>query len=175
MDLATIIARLSSMSGMVPPGTDKLIALLRSYPKSSVAVSAIIVIGALYRYHSCSMSSPPACTASADSAPSPANACNSCIAPWGRPCPPAPAEGHFSLDSGQKCQNRTRLVAGIKENVARNHPPTKMCRIPHDFTQKQHFFSAALGRKHFLGRRFAAARVPSGPFCNTPSVFRIFR
>lgn len=52
MDLATIIARLSSMSGMVPPGTDKLIALLRSYPKSSVAVSAIIVIGALYRYHS---------------------------------------------------------------------------------------------------------------------------
>ena len=34
-------------------GLTHMIAVLRSYPKSSIAVSAIIVIGALYRYHSC--------------------------------------------------------------------------------------------------------------------------
>ena len=48
MDLAAIITRLSSMTGVLPPGTDKLIELLRTYPKSSVAVSAIIVIGTLW-------------------------------------------------------------------------------------------------------------------------------
>ena len=50
-----------------------------------------------------------------------------------------------------------------------------MGRNPHDFTQRQQTVSATLGRKHFLGGRFAAARVQAGPFCDTASVFRIFR
>ena len=50
-----------------------------------------------------------------------------------------------------------------------------MGRNPHDFTQRQQTVSATLGRKHFLGGRFAAGRVQAGHFCDTASVFRIFR
>ena len=48
MDLAAVIARLSSLTGVLPPGTEKLIQVLRAYPKSSVAISSIILIGGLW-------------------------------------------------------------------------------------------------------------------------------
>ena len=48
MDLAAVIARLSSLTGVLPPGTEKLIQVLRAYPKTSVAISSIILVGGLW-------------------------------------------------------------------------------------------------------------------------------
>ena len=43
MDLATIVAKMSQYGGLLPPGSDKVIKLMKEYPRSTVAVGSFVV------------------------------------------------------------------------------------------------------------------------------------
>ena len=48
MDLATIVAKLSQYGGLLPPGSDKVIKIMKEYPRSTVAVGSLVVIVTLW-------------------------------------------------------------------------------------------------------------------------------
>ena len=48
MDLATIVAKMSQYGGLLPPGSDKVIKLMKEYPRSTVAVGSFVVIVTLW-------------------------------------------------------------------------------------------------------------------------------
>ena len=48
MDLATIVAKLSQYGGLLPPGSDKIIKIMKEYPRSTVAVGSLVVIVTLW-------------------------------------------------------------------------------------------------------------------------------
>jgi len=50
MDLATIVAKMSQYGGLLPPGSDKVIKLMKEYPRSTVAVGSFVVIVTLWKY-----------------------------------------------------------------------------------------------------------------------------
>ena len=43
MDLATIVAKMSQYGGLLPPGSDRVIKLMKEYPRSTVAVGSFVV------------------------------------------------------------------------------------------------------------------------------------
>ena len=48
MDLTTIVAKLSQYGGLLPPGSDKVIKIMKEYPRSTVAVGSLVVIVTLW-------------------------------------------------------------------------------------------------------------------------------
>ena len=48
MDFATIVAKMSQYGGLLPPGSDKVIKLMKEYPRSTVAVGSFVVIVTLW-------------------------------------------------------------------------------------------------------------------------------
>ena len=48
MDLTTILAKISQYGGILPPGTDKVLKVMKEYPRSTVAFGSFVVIVTLW-------------------------------------------------------------------------------------------------------------------------------